>query len=40
MKLEPVTKLGKSNQKTSKNFDDDTVLSNCRVIVIFRNCDT
>ena len=35
MKLEPVTKLDKLNKTTSKNFDDDAMLTNCDVIVIF-----
>ena len=35
MKLEPVTKLDKTNKTTSKNFDDDFMSENCDVIVIF-----
>ena len=34
MTLGPVTKLDKRN-KTSKKFDDDLMLENCDVIVIF-----
>ena len=35
MKLAPVTKLDKRNKTTFKEFDDDTMLANCDVIVIF-----
>ena len=35
MKLGPVTKLDKRNTTTSKKFDDDVLLSNCEVFVIF-----
>ena len=36
MKLGPVTKLDKRNKTTSKKFDDDVMLENCDVIVIFQ----
>ena len=35
MKLRPVTKLDKRNKTTSKKFDDDVILENCDVIVVF-----
>ena len=35
MKLRPVTKLDKKNKTTSKKLDDDVMLENCDVIVIF-----
>ena len=35
MKLGPVTKRQKRNKTTSKKFDDDVMLENCDVIVIF-----
>ena len=35
MKLGPVTKLKKGNTATSKKFDDDKMLINCNIIVIF-----
>ena len=35
MKLGPVTKLDKRKKTTSKKFDDDVMLENCDVIVIF-----
>ena len=35
MKLAPVTKLRKRNPETSKKVDDDVMLVNCDVIVIF-----
>ena len=35
-KLGPVTKINKRNKTTSKKFDDDVMLENCDVIVIFR----
>ena len=35
MKLGPVTKLDKRNKITSKTFDDDVMLVNCDVIVVF-----
>ena len=35
MKLGPVTKLDKRNKTTSKKFDDNVMLENCNVIVIF-----
>ena len=35
MKLGAVTKLDKENKTTSKNFDDDVMLKNCDVILIF-----
>ena len=35
MKLAAVTKLDKRNKTTVKEFDDDTMLTNCDVIVIF-----
>ena len=35
IKLELVTKLDKRNKTLSKNFDDDVMLKNCDVIVIF-----
>ena len=35
MKLRAVTKLDKRNKTTSKNFDDDAMLKNCDVTVIF-----
>ena len=35
IKLGPVTKLDKKNKKTSEKFDDDVMLENCDVIVIF-----
>ena len=36
MKLRPVTKLDKRNKPTSKKIDDDVMLENCDVIVIFQ----
>ena len=36
MKLRPVTKPDQGNKKTSQNFDDNVMLANCDVIVIFR----
>ena len=36
MKLGPVTKLDKKNKTTSKKCDDDAMLANCDVIVIFQ----
>ena len=36
MKLEPVTKLDKSNKTMSKNFDDEVMSENCDVIVTFQ----
>ena len=36
MKLGPVTKLDKKNMATSKKFDDDVLLANYVVIVIFQ----
>ena len=35
MKLGAVTKLDKRNKTTSKKFDDDVILANWDVIVIF-----
>ena len=35
MKLGPLTKIGKKNRATPKNFDDDVNLGNCEVIVFF-----
>ena len=35
MKLEPAPKLDKLNKTMSKNFDNDAMLTNCDVIVIF-----
>ena len=35
MKLGPLTKIGKKNRATSKNFDHDVVLVNCEVTVFF-----
>ena len=35
MKLDPVTKLHQRNKTTSKKIDDDVMLENCDVIVIF-----
>ena len=35
MKLGPVTKLDKTTEATSKNFDDDVMSANFDVIVIF-----
>ena len=35
MKLGPVTKLDKRNKITSKKIDNDVMLANCDVIVIF-----
>ena len=35
MKLGSLTKLGKRNKITSKEFDDDVILENCDVIAIF-----
>ena len=35
MKLGSVTKLGKTNKTTSTKFDDDVMLANCDVIIIF-----
>ena len=35
MKLEPVSKLDNRNKATSKKFDDDDMLANCGVFVIF-----
>ena len=37
MNLKPVTKLDKRNKTTSKKFDDDVMLENCDMIVIFRS---
>ena len=37
MKLGPLTKIGKKNRATPKNFDDDVNLGNCEVIVFFFN---
>ena len=36
MKLGPVTKIAKRNKLASKNFDDDDMLANCDIFVIFR----
>ena len=36
MKLEPVTKLDKSNKTMSKNFDDDVMSENCDVLLTFQ----
>ena len=36
MKLGPVIKLEKRNKITSKKFDDDVMLANCDIIVIYR----
>ena len=38
MKLGSVTKLGKTNKTTSTKFDDDVMLANCDVIIIFSIC--
>ena len=38
MKLGPVTKLYKSNKTTSELIDDDIMLENCDVIVVFWIC--
>ena len=35
MKLGPVTKLDKRNIQTSKKIDNDVMLANCDVILIF-----
>ena len=35
MKLEPVTKLDKTNETTSKKLEDDVIWENCDVILIF-----
>ena len=35
MKLGPITKLDKRNKTTPKKFDNDVILGNCDVIVIF-----
>ena len=35
MKLGSLTKLGKRNKTTSKEFDDDVISENCDVIAIF-----
>ena len=35
MKLGAVTKLDTKNKTTSKKIDDDVILANCDVIVIF-----
>ena len=35
MKLGPVNKLDNRNKTMSKKFDDDVMLANCDVIVIF-----
>ena len=35
MKLGSLTKLGKRNKITSKEFDDDVISENCDVIAIF-----
>ena len=35
MKLRPVTKLEKRNKATSNIVDDDVMLENCDIIVIF-----
>ena len=37
MNLKPVTKLDKRNKTPSKKFDDDVMLENCDMIVIFRS---
>ena len=39
MKVEPVSKLDKTNKATSKKFDGDVISPNCDVIVIFPICD-
>ena len=36
MKLGPVTKRDKRNKTTSKKFDNNVMLENCDVIVIFQ----
>ena len=36
MKLTPVAKLDKRNKATSKKIDDDAMLKNCDVVVIFQ----
>ena len=38
MKLGPITKFHKRNKTTSKKLDDDAMLGNCDVIVIFPIC--
>ena len=35
MKVGPVTKLDKRNKTTLKRFDDEVILVNCDIIVIF-----
>ena len=35
MKLGPVTNLNKRNKATAKNFEDNFMLTNCDVVVIF-----
>ena len=35
MKLDPVTKLDKGNILTWKKFDDDIMLPNCDIIILF-----
>ena len=35
MKFEPITKLVKRKKTTSKNVDEDVILENCDVSVIF-----
>ena len=35
MKLGPVTKLDNKNKTTSKKFENDVILENCDVVVIF-----
>ena len=35
MKLGPVTKLDKRNKKSQKKFDNDVMLANCDILVIF-----
>ena len=39
MKLGPVTKFDKRNNRASKMFDDDIMLADCDVIVIFQIFD-
>ena len=35
MKLGPVTKFDKGNKATSKKIEDDVMLTNCDLLVIF-----
>ena len=35
MKVRPVTELNKRNKTTSKKFDDEVMLENCDIIIIY-----